>query len=270
MRDIRGGRSGRVRMCIDCEPMTNQSVHIREFILAEIRRIAGTRNGVPPGIILFKRETGISQSAWLGKLWLNWSEAVEEAGLSPNSMNSPIDSDDILVSLCRLILALQKWPTKAELINARQANIVFPSHNVFTSKFGTKATQILAVKRFCEENPEFVGVIPFLPRYNQVISYSNQIPEIQLECCGFVYLMKAGSRTRYKVGCSSDPDQRLVDIGRAVPDKLKLVHKIKTDDPSGIEAYWHRRFRSYRVKNTQEWFSLPAVEIAAFRSRSFM
>lgn len=72
----------------------------------------------------------------------------------------------------------------------------------------------------------------------------------------------------YKIGETNHVGRREYELAIQMPETLKLIHTITTDDPDGIEGYWHQRFASKRKNG--EWFDLAKEDVAAFRRRKFM
>jgi hypothetical protein len=61
---------------------------MKQQILDDIRRLAIESDGVAPGRQSFESATGIKASAWRGKYWARWGDALAEAGFQPNQLTA--------------------------------------------------------------------------------------------------------------------------------------------------------------------------------------
>jgi len=98
------------------------------------------------------------------------------------------------------------------------------------------------------------------------IPTSNTKEPISILVLEFVYLLKSGKF--YKIGRTNSVGRRQYEIATQMPEEVTEVHRISTDDSTGIERYWHQRFASKRLKG--EWFNLSKEDIATFKLRKFM
>jgi len=71
----------------------------------------------------------------------------------------------------------------------------------------------------------------------------------------YIYLVKAGNTSFYKIGISDNPQKRLAEIQTGCPHKLKLLSYGLSDDPHTLEKDFHKRYERYRAAG--EWFNLP-------------
>lgn len=231
-------------------------------ILAEIRRTAVRNGGAPLGMKSFERETGIRHADWFGIHWRSWGDAVKEAGFEPNVLTTRFDEGYILRRYCELTRETGHFPTKGDLRLKRRSDTTFPSDAVFTRRFGSFPAARARAYDYCLANSEFADVAPLLtPTRRERLNTGGVVASSPSR--GFVYLIKHGSRSEYKIGKTFNPLRREGEIRLQLPEKVAPVHYIETDDPAGIEAYWHARFASKRKAG--EWFDLNRDEVAAFR-----
>jgi hypothetical protein len=239
----------------------------KQHILDEIKRTAKANGGLPVGLRKFRSITGIKDNDWLGKHWVRWSEAIEEAGLlSTNSFAVGYDEEFMLKSLVSLIKELHHFPVRAEMKMKRLKDDSFPGEKAFR-QFGYKGDLVGRIIKFCKEHGGYDDVIAICEPLcsSEPPAEDNTRDEFEI---GFVYLLKSGKH--YKIGRSNAAGRRERELQIQLPEAANHVHVIRTDDPVGIEAYWHNRFAAKRVRKEAEWFNLDSSDIKAFRRRTFM
>lgn len=235
---------------------------MRDFILQEICRLASANDGQAPGQKLFVKETGVAEHHWRGRYWARWGDALKEAGFEPNDWTGKLNSDDVLNGIIAGIRHFGRFPTRDELMLYRQSNPKVPPDNTIKRHFGRRDELVAALAKRAAEDPAYADIASMLPEIPS-IEVMPRISSKPVE--GFVYLIKSGNF--YKIGRSDDAERRFKQIAVALPDKAELFHTIRTDDPIGIEAYWHRRFDDRRANG--EWFKLTSQDVAAFKKRKF-
>jgi hypothetical protein len=237
----------------------------KQHILDEIKRTSATNGGSPLGVKRFYAETCIKHSDRFGKFWARWSEALSEAGFSPNQMTSAYDGDVLFEKLVALARQLERFPSDGDFRLKSHNEKGFPNAKTFETRFGTKSQFISAVLEYCRRRGGYEDMIKFcetaVRRQRKPQEDTDEPRQI-----GFVYLFKCGRF--YKIGRSNAAGRREYELAVQMPEKTEMIHEMRTDDPVGIEKYWHSRFVSKRKNG--EWFDLSSADVKAFKQRKFM
>ncbi|NOT46885.1 MAG: GIY-YIG nuclease family protein [Acidobacteria bacterium] len=233
----------------------------KKFILDKIKMIAIENGGKAPGFQVFTRSSGIQKSDWYPHIWLRWSDALKDAGLEANEFNARSSDDEVFGKYAQFVREIGRMPVFGELTLRRLNDSSFPSTNVVRSRGGMR-TFIKSFLAYCSDRTYLADVALICQPY-----LSSNHPAVrkaaieQTSATGYVYLMKSGKS--YKIGHTVSVERREREIGLIIPNLQKTVHWIETDDPTGVEAYWHRRFADKRSKG--EWFNLSRQDVDAFK-----
>lgn len=233
---------------------------MREKLLGEIQRLTKENGGIPPGAKSFVQLTGIRQNTWRGVFWARWSDAVREAGLTANVANPKLEDDHLLRKLAEAFRHFGKAPTYLELRLYRRTHPDFP-HRSMQNRFRSTANMHSRLLEWAEADGTYPDIVAALKQHS-----AEPEQDTKSGADGFVYLIQWGQN--FKIGRGDQLERRVKQVLTGLPDSGKLIHAIRTDDPPGIEAYWHRRFAAKRADNG-EWFKLTRTDIAAFKRRKF-
>ena len=232
----------------------------RPQILDAIKRLAESNDGRPPGRQTFERETGIRMHEWYPLLWLRWSDALREAGYIANRLQTAIPEEVLIQKFIEFTRELGRVPLDGEFRQRARNDKSFPSHGVW-SRFGGKSGLLDAVRRYCEGHTECKDVCSMLADRVSTMRRANEAKTKGAVPTGYVYLMKSGRH--YKIGKTNAVGRRERELAIQIPVPPKTIHWIETDDPTGVETYWQRRFSDKR--GTGEWFELSPDDVAAFK-----
>jgi hypothetical protein len=239
----------------------------RDHILQEVRRTAEANGGKPLGRLSFFTETGIKESDWRGRYWVRWNDVLRDAGFGPNVLVEARNDDTLLDRLAALTLELGHVPVNSEMRLKKRTDDTFPNEKTY-SRFGTKSQLLARLRAYSLIHPKYEAIVSYIDALGPTSvpvapEPANVEPDVEI---GEVYLLRAGRF--YKIGRSNATGRREREIALQLPHKASMVHVIRTDDPPGIEAYWHRRFADRRKNG--EWFELSSADVSAFRRRKFM
>lgn len=233
----------------------------KEEILEEIRRTAKENSGKPLGRVSFEKETGIKPYEW-GIYFARFGDAQKEAGFAPNQFIRVAYTDEFLIKkMIELVRKLGKFPTSREIRVERMSGMELPNESAFL-RLGTRKQRAQKIMEYCKTRNTYDDI-------TQICEFALEISDQEVNVdadrtnreFGEVYLMRSGRY--YKIGKTHDVVRRGSEIRIQLPEKMALIHAIKTDDPSGVESYWHRRFESRRMRG--EWFNLSSADVKAFK-----
>jgi len=234
----------------------------KESIISAYKNLVNERGTIVGGQI-FARESGISPYYWNGGYWRSWSDFQTTAGYTPNRPTAKIPDEVVLERFAGLALEQGSIPNSADLKLRRQTDPTFPNSQCF-DRWGGREALLRKVAEHCEGREQFASVLGLF-KEEEASSLGQRLQSFDIK--GFVYLLRAGKH--YKLGRSNAVGRRLRELAIQLPNKPNTVHVIETDDPEGIERYWHARFAGRRVREGAEWFALTAEDVRAFKKRRF-
>lgn len=232
----------------------------KQNILDTIRQTAKENDGVPLGMNRFEKETGIKPYDW-GKYWARFGDAQKEAGFSPNQLQVAYSDEFLFKKFISLADKLNKFPTSREIRIEKNNNSEFPDYSAFMRAFGSKERLSLKLLDYCQESKGHENIVKLCEEIIKKKSELENYDDKSKRNLGAVYLFKHGKY--YKIGKTNDTVRRGNELKIQLPENLDLIHEIKTDDPSGVETYWHKRFEAKRKNG--EWFDLNVADIKAFK-----
>ena len=230
----------------------------KQDIIDAIRQTANENGGKPLGQARFEKETGITPYD-CGKYWARFGDAQKEAGFIPNQLQGAHTDEFLIEKIIGLMRKLGKFPTYREIQVEKNNDVEIPDKKTF-QRLGTKGQLAKQIMEYCKDKDGYIDIRELCKSLSETPNEKENVDD-SYSTIGEVYLFRSGRY--YKIGKTNNTVRRGSELRIQLPEKLDLIHSISTDDPSGIEAYWHRRFETKRKQG--EWFDLSSADVKAFK-----
>lgn len=230
----------------------------KEDIIKRIRQEASKRGG-RVSYRVFLDETGIKDK-WLRgqQWWAGWNALLLEAGLETRLFRKPSTPLDAVVEVvASLVVQLGRWPTDDDFRRARSRDKSFPSLKV-VSRFRSSGALAEGIIDLAEREDRFAAALPIAKARATEESTVSATPKVK----GYVYMIRSGRR--FKIGKETTAGARQAAAGTWL-ENPEVVHRITTEDPDGVERYWHARFKQQGKHVKGELFALSAYDVAVFK-----
>lgn len=138
---------------------------LKSRMIAAIHEVAekhGIVTGQPgPGRGTFLAATGYTPYDITRCGWVNWSDALEEAGYQPNALQSAIPLDVLLEHLASLTRQIGRFPTNNHIRVATKAHSGFPSLTTM-SRLGSQRDRQQKLSEWCSQRTDYSDVAAIL------------------------------------------------------------------------------------------------------------
>jgi len=162
--------------------MERPARELKAQILSAIRTVAeemGIGLGEPgPGRGTFLRQTSYRPYHITQCGWVNWSDALIEAGFSANVLQAPISENDLLTELAALTRKIGRFPTHNHIRVATRQTAGFPSVTTF-QKLGSQADRYRLLREWCLARAEHSDVLEILDQ--SPLTETSRFADTQVE-----------------------------------------------------------------------------------------
>jgi hypothetical protein len=242
----------------------------KDQLIALLQESARSNGDCPLGANAFFRQTGLSKQTLWDVGIRSYGDLCEIAGYQRNELKKSIDTDRLLESLAVLTEKLGRYPDTTDRHIAHRSDSTFPSSRAFLTAQKKNGSLDRQLQAWCRSRPQYATALKIVDAKLSQAETSRPPSQTKKIVAGYVYLLRYGNTGRdYKIGMSDDAGRRHSQLSGMFPGDLRIVHVIETDDPRGIERYWHERFDTKLVKGKKEIFRLDASDVSAFKSRKY-